>query len=699
MLQAIGTKMYDGATPVRLMGVNDTIALAYCMAQISGTYPNYIYSNHNLPEYPVPGSSDSDRDCKILSDSYKEFWYKYFWLLKNRLGGAISCAPPYGLHPELSGTSALNHIRLGGHDSWGRSLQYKAFRDHRATVDQAMDEILDMALANGIYVNITMGGNPCNDSYVTTNFGAGNLFTPGNTAYLNFVQWCADYINAYGNHPAIACFDLFNEPDYNWFKGTYGYVIQPDGFEAWKSKMMEWKVALITDVKAKVTLNPRPLIAIAGGNSTIWWDTWDGHTLQDIENEKKETQAWWVADDIIIGHPYGGAEDDYIWNWNKQTEVFMNKPLYIEEWGYNQTQTGEPWVSYWPWYDLTFQKYDIDSCVMQLNGMPNPTPQPPGVPKLPYPGYPLDVTDLDAANAAWDVYNGAPPGPVGLPNKTVNLVITKGGTTVITASGVTNANGQVVFEYTPSTTGDYVANGNFAGDATYGPSSGSTNFSITSSTYDTAMAVTGSGSVNVNTVMPLTATLTRVSDGAALVGAIIHADITRPDNTHFTQDYTTDSTGKIAISFTPLTVGSYVFTASYAGDAQYEPSSATTSFSAISSLKQTRMVILAPATNPFTYKLGTSCPFVARLEYTNDGVTWTALNGKTVGLYRSSNTLPVINSQSGYNNPAGVVGYDIGSPPMSGYAVGDHRYWTWKFAGDATYAACNSAQQYLDVVA
>jgi PKD repeat protein len=404
MLRAVGTKLYDGDKAVRLTGVNDTTVLAFQSGQMLGTYSAYKYSNHNLPQYPVPGSGDSDRDCKIPSESYKEFWYKYFWMLKNKLGGAINCAPPYGLHAEMSGTTSLNHIRIGGHDSWGRSMQYRAFKNARATFDEAMKDILDMAQANGIYVNITMGGNPCDDDYTHTDFGAGAIFNPGDTAYLNFVQWCAQFINAYGNHPAIACFNLFNEPTYTWFKNKYGEAIGTDGYPAWKSKMMAWKIALIGDVKAKVTLNPMPLMAIAGGEATIWWGIWDGHSQADIDKEKKETQDWWVADDIIIGHPYWGAEDDYLINWKKQTENFMNKPMYIEEWGYNQTTTGEPWIAYWPWGDLKFQQYDIDECKMQLNAMPNPTGTY-AVPKLPYPGYPIPASVLDEAKLAWIEFN------------------------------------------------------------------------------------------------------------------------------------------------------------------------------------------------------------------------------------------------------------------------------------------------------
>lgn len=428
MLQAIGKQLYDGAQLVRLNGVNDSTVLAWQMGDILGQYSAYRYSNHNLPQYPVPGSIDSDKDCKIPSDSWTEFWYKYFWMLKNKLGGYTSAAPPYGYHADVTGNTYLNHLRVGGHDGWGRDLQYKAFTQQRALCDLAMSNMLDMAAENGIYINVTMGGTPPEDSL----FGTGDLFTVGTPAYNNYVQYCADYINAYGNHAAIACFNLFNEPinfdsgnaypdkksrspwwvaRYNPNWATLGFPLVQDPalsqpYEAWENAAIKWKAALIGDVKSLVTLNPRPLITIGGGQYSIIYTASDAAQTY----QRNRAHDYSMNDDLIVGHPYWGAEDDYIIQWWTRGDI--NKPGYTEEWGYNQTSSGPPWYSWWPWTDLTLRKYGFSNCVMVLRDMPNPTPSgdPYVLPKPPYPGYPLDSVDLADATAAWVEYiNGPQP--------------------------------------------------------------------------------------------------------------------------------------------------------------------------------------------------------------------------------------------------------------------------------------------------
>jgi hypothetical protein len=443
VLTASGTQLMDGSVPVRLNGVNDTTVLAWELASIMGQYPGYEYSNHNLPQYPVPGSSNSDKDCKIPSSSYKEFWYKYFWLLKYGLGGSISSAPPYGYHADVMGSTTLNHLRVGGHDEWGRSWQYKAFKDHRAQSDEAMKDLLEMAYVHGMYVNVTMGGGNPEDA----NFGtSGDLFTVGTERYNNFVQWAADYINAYGGYPILACFDLYNEPinfdasgKSPWWVARYGTAVVPmatsglrQDYEAWEVAAIKWKRALLADVKAKVTRSPRPLITIGGGNYSIFWSIWDWHTQEVFEKEKKRAQDYSESDDLVIGHPYNGAEDDYLYNWNNQTKNFLNKPAYSEEWGYNQTGPPyDPPYSYWPYADLEYQKYGFNACVMVLRDMPAPTGS--GLPKLPYPGYPIPQSMMDAAAAAWATYSATPPEPPPTPPTTVTVTLppVKQGTLVI----------------------------------------------------------------------------------------------------------------------------------------------------------------------------------------------------------------------------------------------------------------------------
>jgi hypothetical protein len=415
---AVGPQMYDGEThaSVLLIGIQDTTVDAWEMGIINGTYQGYMYSNHNYPNYPVPGSLNSDADCKIPSNSYKEFWFKNFWITRS-LGGAIRSQG--STNPPITGTTHLNHYRIQNGDAWARDIRYNAFKNHRAEVDVATMDMLDMARENGIYINFTIGGG---GSEASSAFGAGPIFVPGTVGFDNYTQYCADFINAYGWHPAIMGFDLSNEPvNYNgdshdlggrsvWWDTRYGRAIRPAGanyagYEEWEARYLEWKDALLTTVKSKITLNPKPLVFIGGGKYTIYWATWSGHTQANIDYEKKRTLDYAANNDLIVIHPYSQAEYNDMLGWYSQTQAFINKPLYAEEYGF--AEQAAPWrYSYWPWFDLKCQQYGIDQCTMVLAGLPDPHPvgAPDIVPQPNYPGYPIPQSQMDAATAAWNAY-------------------------------------------------------------------------------------------------------------------------------------------------------------------------------------------------------------------------------------------------------------------------------------------------------
>jgi hypothetical protein len=455
MLKAIGTKLYDGGVEVRLIGVNDTTVHACEIGVMTGDLPiGYQYGNHNLPQYPFPGSSNSDADCKIPSNSYKEFWYKYCWLLKNSLGGAISNAKDH----TLTGTTYLNHLRAGTPDVWGRDIFYRAFKNptYRSRLDAKMIDLLDMARANGIYINLTIagGGSESNGA-----FGAGQFFVVTDPAFENYVQYCADYINAYGWHAAIACIDLNNEPvNYNgdghdlagrstWWDNKFGRtIVQYNGhnYEMWEAKYLEWKDTLLTQVRSRLTIDPAPLIIIGGGNFAIFWGTWPGHTQADVDWEKTRTLDYAANSDMTVGHGYAQAEYNDAIAWGHQTTIFVNKPGYGEEYGFGEQ--GPPWrYSYWSWYDLMHQQGNASQCTMVLEGMVDPAPIGKWPNQMAYPGYPLTkVDDWTYKNAQGTVFTippvpTAPPEPPPTPPTvvTVTLPPVKQGTLVISMPTLT----------------------------------------------------------------------------------------------------------------------------------------------------------------------------------------------------------------------------------------------------------------------
>jgi hypothetical protein len=255
-LKAVGTKLYDGDVLVKLpngaeglIGPNDTTVHGIELALINGELPaGYRYGNHNLPEYPVPGSGNSDADCKIPSSSYKEFKWKYCWLVKNAFGGPIKNAKD----GTLTGTTSMNHLRVGWPDTYFRDRAYRCYKAHRAEFEQSMKDWLDMAAAAGVYLNITLmgGGSELNGA-----FGAGYVFTPGSEAFDSAVQFEADVINICGNHKAVGMFCMNNEPvNYNgdghdivgrsaWWDYYYGRVVRTSGkfigYEEWEARYLE----------------------------------------------------------------------------------------------------------------------------------------------------------------------------------------------------------------------------------------------------------------------------------------------------------------------------------------------------------------------------------------------------------------------------------------------------------------------------
>jgi len=439
MLHANGTKLFDESVEIKLIGVNDTTGHGTQMAMIIGALPEgYRYGNHNLPQYPFPGSTNSDADCKLPSSSYKEFWWKYCWLLKNAFGGPVASQDPNNHYP-LTGTTYMNHLRVGWPDQYFRDRAYQTYKTNRAEFEQAMRDMLDVAAAAGVYLNITLmgGGSELNGA-----FGAGYVFIPGSEAFNNAVQFQTDVINMCGNHKAIAMFCLNNEPvNYNgdghdivgrspWWDYYYGRVVRTigpfAGYEEWEARYLEWKNAFVLAIRAKIVANPQPLLEIGGGNFTIFWATWDGHTQANIDWEKKRTLDYAANVDMTVGHGYSQAEYNDAMDWARQTMNFINKPSYAEEYGF--AETAEPWrYCYWPWYDLKCQQVGFSQCVMVMSGIADP--QPPGgaaiYPQPPYPGYPLtkvdDWTYKNAQGAVFvippvpDIIPEPPPEPPSVP--------------------------------------------------------------------------------------------------------------------------------------------------------------------------------------------------------------------------------------------------------------------------------------------
>ncbi|MDD3491920.1 MAG: cellulase family glycosylhydrolase [Candidatus Thermoplasmatota archaeon] len=379
-LSKSGTRLFDRGTQVLLKQVNDSTVKTWLDGAAMGQYLTYKYHNHNLPQYT------GDTTTIIPATSDREFWHKYFWLIKNALGGQLT---------TVAGTftTALNGLRVGPHDAWARDIQYACFKNYREAQDQIVRDMLDMAKAHGCYVTLNLAGGGAEASSA---FGVGPIFVPGTEAFNRLVQYEADFINAYGDHDAVAMFDLMNEPNNlthtvngnwvsRWWYDKYG--------ENWETAYLNWKNALVTGVKAKLTINPKPLITV--GNSWVMIYNPSYQVILDRARAHAENL------DVVCEHPYDKVEADANIVRAQSLSNDIGKPWFFEEYGFNGTDA-EPWYSYWPWFDQIASQRGLNTATMVLWGMTSTTGR--VIPA--YPGYPVPQSVMDSIPPV-----GEEPGP------------------------------------------------------------------------------------------------------------------------------------------------------------------------------------------------------------------------------------------------------------------------------------------------
>lgn len=359
MLRAVGIDLYEGATKVRLVGVNDTTAFA--MAIFSKGAPNYKYANHNFPNYT------GDTTTHIPANSYREFWWKYFWLC-NHLG--------------------INAVRFNS-GRWEMDLLHTCWYGDRAYFDQLMLDMLDMAYANGVYVIFCFGGpnqdgsgDPGTFDRVSFNFDkrinllnpmSGSILEPGTEACNHYVEWMGEVVAAYKMHPGLGIWDLSNEPDHDVQYNTFWKIKYPT---TWAQAFVTWAQTVTDAVKAVDHTHPI-MVGTGGGLMFDWGEDW-----YDMRN---------TGSDVTGVHFYASVEgptNEYLFATRQAWSNNLNKPTFFSEVGWSSNSP--PWeTSYWPWADQMGQKYDISIAWMQLNDAPSY-----GIPS--YPGYPITQAVMDA---------------------------------------------------------------------------------------------------------------------------------------------------------------------------------------------------------------------------------------------------------------------------------------------------------------
>lgn len=181
-----------------------------------------------------------------------------------------------------------------------------------------------------------------------------------------------------------------------------------------------------------------------------------------------------------------------------------------------------------------------------------------------------------------------------VPEATVSIEVSGPAGSMTGPSLVTaDANGEFEYAVTPSTAGVYTITASFAGNAQYGASSASMQFTATDPLpplkVDVVLTASGPSSVEVGSEVKVTGSL-RTASGAAIGGAVLTVRTTAPDGTMSAVAYvTTGPDGSYTYSMTPSIAGTYTVRADYGGDATHEPSSQTAAFMA------TDPVVVPPA--------------------------------------------------------------------------------------------------------
>jgi len=145
-----------------------------------------------------------------------------------------------------------------------------------------------------------------------------------------------------------------------------------------------------------------------------------------------------------------------------------------------------------------------------------------------------------------------------------------GGQPSVVATATTDSSGSASVSVTPKAAGTIQYTAQFAGDTAYAPSSASANVSVR---VTTTLTLTAPATAKRGSSISLSGTLSTA--GGPVAGASIQITRQDPSGTAVVATVTTGSNGSFTISDTPRTVGSAVYTATFAGTSQAVGSSAS----------------------------------------------------------------------------------------------------------------------------
>jgi YVTN family beta-propeller protein len=235
-----------------------------------------------------------------------------------------------------------------------------------------------------------------------------------------------------------------------------------------------------------------------------------------------------------------------------------------------------------------------------------------------------------------------------------------GGTQSLTAT--TNSGGAFTLTDTPPSLGSYTYTASFAGNGTSTPAAATLH--VTVSVLPASLTLTGTATATLGHSVTLQGSLK--AGGASLAGAKVAVTRTGPGGSK-TTTFTTNADGGFTLTATGLAVGSYVYTASYAGNAT--TSSATAKHNVTMSRLPTSLTVSAtPGTANY------------------DGVVRVTAH---LGATATNRTVEILGKPRGVSTSTRLADARVNSSGNLTVSVRVTRSTTFTavFAGDARYAA------------
>lgn len=277
--------LVNGRVPTeKFFGAVDTTALPFAiLAYIKGeTQYAGKSSLFNGPD------TDPDQTRVTPNATPAEFFDKYFSFLSS-----YNC----------------NLVRIGPGDSWGTSIMYDAWLNHRSAFTDLLKTMEAKAEAHNVWIVLVLAGSA---EYPAFTFGgSGSVFSFYSSAYNRYITYARSVMSSLSGYQGIAWYDLFNEPDHN---NVYAGWWQSHGG---KNEFYAWSTRVAMDTMF-VSNHPRTM-GVAGLGNMFGW----GQSDFDLCTGR-------VPFEIASRHYYASNNDTYNFATPEQWARNDNKPLY---WG------------------------------------------------------------------------------------------------------------------------------------------------------------------------------------------------------------------------------------------------------------------------------------------------------------------------------------------------------------------------------